>query len=216
VKWLHPTELDSHEFPAANQPIVRAVQLPDCYLITPEPAPGLFDDFLSSLDLALQRGIRLVQLRAHSLDEQSYIRLAKSVLQHCREHGARLILNRDPGMLERVDADGLHLTTTRLQALTARPVPQDKWLATSCHNREELLQAARIGADFAVLAPVQATRSHPQATPLGWQQFAGLAELAQMPVYALGGMTEEDLEIAWQHGAQGIAAIRGLWQEPGN
>ncbi|MGD8999968.1 MAG: Nudix family hydrolase [Granulosicoccaceae bacterium] len=216
VKWLLPAELDSHDFPAANQPIVRAAQLPDRYLITPEPDPDLIDDFISSLDLALQRGIRLVQLRAHGLDDTAYIRLAKAALTHCREHDARLILNREPGVLEHVDADGLHLTTARLQGLTSRPVPHDKWLAASCHNRDELLQAARIGADFVVLAPVQATRSHPQITPLGWQRFAGLAEIAQMPVYALGGMAEADLETAWQHGAQGIAAIRGLWREPDN
>jgi 8-oxo-dGTP diphosphatase len=33
-----------------------------------------------------------------------------------------------------------------------------------------------------------------------------------MPVYALGGMREADIETAWQCGAQGIAAIRGLWR----
>jgi 8-oxo-dGTP diphosphatase len=32
-----------------------------------------------------------------------------------------------------------------------------------------------------------------------------------MPAYALGGMAPADLAQAWRHGAQGIAAIRSLW-----
>jgi len=40
-------------------------------------------------------------------------------------------------------------------------------------------------------------------------------EWTWVPVYALGGMTTADLERAWQRGAQGIAAIRGLWGDPG-
>jgi 8-oxo-dGTP diphosphatase len=211
VKWLSAMELDSHDFPAANRPIIRAAQLPDRYLITPAPDPGALQAFLANLEHALQQGIRLVQLRAHHLDDAAYLRLAEDCLARCREHGARLILNREPAALEQVDADGLHLSTSRMQDLTVRPLPANKWLAVSCHNHEELLQAARIDADFAVLAPVQATASHPETPPLGWQQFARLAELAEMPVYALGGMALADLETAWQHGAQGIAAIRALW-----
>ena len=44
-----------------------------------------------------------------------------------------------------------------------------------------------------------------------WQQFSELVEDCTMPVYALGGVTEEDMKSAWSHGAQGIAAISALW-----
>ena len=85
-------------------------------------------------------------------------------------------------------------------------------MAASCHNASELAQAARIGADFAVLSPVLTTRSHPQATPLGWRRFAELVTPAAMPVYALGGMQPSMVAQAWQQGGQGIAAIGGLWE----
>ena len=84
-------------------------------------------------------------------------------------------------------------------------------LAASCHNAADLQQAQRIGADFAVLSPVLPTQSHPEATLLGWQSFAEQVAAATIPVYALGGMTMNQLPQAWQSGAQGIAGIRGLW-----
>jgi 8-oxo-dGTP diphosphatase len=74
------------------------------------------------------------------------------------------------------------------------------------------LHARRVDADFIVVSPVRATLSHPGVSPLGWEGLKALAELASLPVYALGGTTSADLELAWQHGAQGIAAIRALWE----
>lgn len=85
------------------------------------------------------------------------------------------------------------------------------WLAASCHDADELRMAAQIGCDFATLAPVAATASHPQAEPLGWSRLAGLSAHASLPVFALGGLSHGNLDQARQHGAFGIAAIRAFW-----
>ena len=55
------------------------------------------------------------------------------------------------------------------------------------------------------------TKSHPGAAHLGWEQFAKLAASSAIPVYALGGLQQEDMEQAWQHGAHGIALLRQAW-----
>jgi 8-oxo-dGTP diphosphatase len=47
---------------------------------------------------------------------------------------------------------------------------------------------------------------------LGWDVFQGLVEKVNVPVFALGGMTLEQEEKAISAGAQGVAGIRGLWQ----
>jgi thiamine monophosphate synthase len=73
-----------------------------------------------------------------------------------------------------------------------------------------LRQAERIGVDFVVLSPVLATHSHPKARPLGWSHFGRLVDETNLPVFALGGMKPADLVEAKQHGAHGIAAIRGF------
>ncbi|NCA91611.1 MAG: thiamine monophosphate synthase, partial [Gammaproteobacteria bacterium] len=72
-------------------------------------------------------------------------------------------------------------------------------------------RAAALGLDYALLSPVMPTASHPGAPHLGWEDFAALAEAAALPVYALGGLGPGEVEHAIQHGAQGVAAIRGLW-----
>ncbi len=210
IAWVEPHSLLEYTFPVANLPIVTAARLPSRYLITPEPGTD-WDGFLLGLERCLNSGVTLVQLRARRLSRREYDELARRVIALCREHGARLLLNADPSADTVMAADGVHLTAARLLALKHRPLPTGQWVAASCHNRHELIHAARIGVDFAVLSPVLPTRSHPTAETLGWERWEQLVESAPFPVYALGGMRDEDLPLAYSRGAQGIAAIRSIW-----
>ena len=105
---------------------------------------------------------------------------------------------------------GVHLRAAQLRELRERPLPRSAWVGASCHDAEELALAVRLGADFATLAPVCATASHPGAMALGWERFAALAADAQLPVYALGGVGPDDLQRARDAGAQGVAGIRAF------
>lgn len=209
LRWVAPERLRELDFPAANVPIVTAVSLPDQYVITPEPGA----DFLDRLDRVLVRGARLLQLRAKALPEADYLELARTVCAHTRACGAQVLLNADPALVAAAGAHGVHLDGQRLGALAARPLPHDLWVAASCHNAAQLAQAVRIGADFVVLGPVLPTASHPGAPSLGWERLHTLTETTALPVFALGGLRVDDLTRAWEAGAQGIAAIRGFWEE---
>lgn len=210
LEWVSPDDLGEFAFPAANIPIIRALQLPDRYLITPDP-DGDIPGFLAHLAGALERGISLVQLRAKQLSAQDYRQLALTVAGMCRQANVRLLLNCAPQLVPELGAHGVHLTGHRLMQLQQRPLGSGYLVAASCHNREEVLHAGRLGLDFIVVSPVRATPSHPGAAAIGLGGLQSLCELAAMPAYALGGMQESDIEAVWRCGAQGIAAIRRLW-----
>ncbi|RKR02486.1 8-oxo-dGTPase [Kushneria sinocarnis] len=210
VRWVEVGDLERYPFPEANHPIIRAVMLPRHYLITGEEEDEA--RFEQKLDRALEEdGIRLVQLRAKTLVDERWQQRAEQALALCRRHGARLMLNGDPALLEQVDADGIHLTSTRLMGLDRRPIAADKWLAASTHDQSQVNQAALIGCDFITLSPLRETPSHPGAITMGWHDFQKLVEHAVMPVYALGGVTRHDCDRARAVGAQGIASIRDYW-----
>ena len=210
LKWLLPHEMEATNFPAADRPVITALQLPDRYLITGDD-PQQPEQFIQRLQQSLESGIRLVQLRAHDLDAQHYRQLATKALACCRQHGARLLLNRGANELDGLEADGIHLTSSQLMQQQRRPVGSDKVFGASCHNREELARAQRLDADYVLLSPVLPTASHPDTTPLGWKRFSEWVSEVNLPVFALGGMEIEQLAQAKQYGAQGIAAIRAFW-----
>jgi 8-oxo-dGTP diphosphatase len=129
----------------------------------------------------------------------------------CERYGARLLLNSALCQVLAPLAHGLHLTSTDLRALKIRPLGRDWLIAASCHDAREIEQAARLALDFIVLGPVLPTPAHADASTLGWTGFTDLVRRAPLPAYALGGLGPAHLPLAWRSGAQGIAAIRGLW-----
>jgi 8-oxo-dGTP diphosphatase len=214
VKWIAVDELASYNFPLANIPIIKAVQLPDRYLIT-----GKFDsqdEFINKLIIAMGKGIKLVQLRIKndSLTSDEISSLIKKSSELCARGNARLLLNVPQEYLGAIDIskvkfDGFHVDSRMLNKLSSRP--EGSLFSASCHSLDELCKAKQLGADFAVLSPVQETTSHPGTEPLGWQKFSDIIAGCTMPVYALGGVSETDMKTAWSHGAQGVAAISALW-----
>ncbi|WP_462321122.1 Nudix family hydrolase [Halochromatium sp.] len=211
LDWMTPQQMDPSSFPAADRPVISALRLPSRYLITGTD-PTQPDAFIRRLEQALSRSqLRILQLRAPGLGANEYAKLARRCAEVCRQANAQLILNCDADLAGRLPGDGLHLTETRLSALDERPQTDKPLIGASCHGTEGLAKAAALGLDYALLSPVQQTRTHPDATPLGWSTFAKLVDQAGLPVYALGGVGEADLDRAISHGAQGIAAISGFW-----
>ncbi len=210
IRWVSPKDLKKYRLPPADYPIVSALTLPPIYQISPEPDSDL-ELFIHGLEESLQSGVTLVQLRTKKAPQPLVDELARRVAGLCRSYQARWLYNGDPERALVLGADGVHLTTERLMNLDDRPLPEDFLVGASCHCREELDQAFRINADFAVLGPVNKTVSHPEREPLGLKNFNSLVETAGLPVYALGGMKSDDLETVWQMGGQGVAMIRSGW-----
>lgn len=213
LAWLDPAAMDPAAFPAADRPIINALRLPALYLIT-GPDPSRPEDFIRRVGLAIDRGVRLIQLRAHEIGDADYASLARALHPLCERGGARLLLNRGPDAVPGVPRHGLHLSGRQLRDLHARPGGSEELIGASCHDSDGLVRAARLGLDYALLSPVRRTATHPHVQPLGWDTFAGLVDPVPLPVYALGGLGRADLAEAIAHGAQGVAAIRGLWPPP--
>ena len=62
---------------------------------------------------------------------------------------------------------------------------------------------------------VVVTAGHPERPPLGWTRCAALVDGVALPVFALGGMQPELARAARQHGGQGVAVMRGVWNPAG-
>ena len=207
VRWVEPADLDDYQFPAANRPIVNAALLPQRLLITGTAEP---QEYVEKVAQAVNRGAEGVMFRANALDDASFADTA-ATLQAGLIQARFLTLNCSIKMAEKLRADALHLNRHRLQELQDRKQFSGRWLSASCHSREELQMAVEKGVDFVLLSPVKETSSHPGDAGMGWDRFADLLAECPVPVFALGGMGEEDLALASNAGAQGIAAISAWW-----
>jgi 8-oxo-dGTP diphosphatase len=165
--------------------------------------------FLERLKAKLRDGLSLIQLREKNLARDDLRKLAIQVVTMAHASGARVLLNGDIDLVREVNADGVQLTGEQLAELKERP--DVNWCGASCHDAQEIHRAEALGCDFVLLSPVLPTKSHPSAPPLGWESFAVMAADSSIPVYALGGLTHQDMQMAWQQGAHGISLLRQAW-----
>jgi 8-oxo-dGTP diphosphatase len=210
LAWQHANDVSVGPMLPANFPVVRALGLPALYAISNAKELGV-EEFLGRLEVALQKGLRLVQLREKQLSRDELLELARRTVALAHEYDARVLLNGNAHLARTAGADGVHLDGSQLASLKERP--DAAWCAASCHNADELSRAQELDCDFAVLSPVLPTQSHPGAPVLGWANFSSIIAGASIPVYALGGLSVSDMETAWRHGAHGIALLRQAWPE---
>lgn len=213
IEWTPIHELGRRKFPAANQAIVSAVMLPSLYVITPD-LREYGEDFFVLTERLLCAGLKVLQFRATRIRADTRARVAASLASLCRDSDCLLLLNDTPGMAVQSGAGGVHLNSARLLQMNQRPLDSTHVVGASCHNRTELMQASTLRMDYVLLGPVRHTASHADAITLGWKKFEALARSTPLPVYALGGMRPDDMNLARAAGARGLAMIGGIWSAP--
>ena len=208
ITWQHTAALTVTPLLPANSPVLRALLLPAEYAISCASEMGEAR-FLESLQRRLAAGLRLVQVREKALGSTALARFVGRVVAAARPHNARVLVNGDADVARATGADGVHLTEEQLTTLESRPA--FGLVGASCHSTKSLRRAEALEIDFAVLGPVRATPTHPDAALLGWDGFCAIAAGAAIPIFGIGGLTRVDFDAAWSHGAHGLAMIRGSW-----
>lgn len=208
--WQDPRAIRVAPLLPANTRVMRALELPGVYAITCAEDIGE-DAFLSRAERVLGGGVRLLQVREKTWERARREAFAARIVALAARAGARVLWNGNADDARRLGCAGVHWTSQALASATSRP--HDLIVGASCHTHADVMRAGALDVDFAVLGPVCATPTHPEATPLGWAGFAQAALATRVPIYALGGLASGDLDEAVAHGAHGIAMRRHAWPE---
>ena len=208
LSWQLATETMVSPMLPANAPVLKALSLPTSLGITRAWESGV-DVALRQLHVALERGLRLVQVREKSLDHSARKIFAAQVMRDASAVGGIVLINSDIELATSIGA-GLHLPSGALMSAKSRP--DVEWCSASCHDSVELEKARELGLDFVLLGPIRFTPGHGTSHEMGWNKFADLVRDYSLPVFALGGMRAANLDEARRHGAHGIAMVRGAWE----
>ena len=163
------------------------------------------------LKQAAQAGVKAVQLREKDLTPVELFRMAEDVQDCCSRYGTKLLINDRADVAAAVGAAGVHLTEHSMPAAAARRILGDEALiGVSAHHEEGVRAAEGDGADFVMLGPVFQSPSHPRVPPLGLHAFEKLVSQTRVPVFALGGVTPENVAQCLAAGAAGVATISAI------
>ena len=208
-EWQTPGRYTVAPLLPANTRILSALDLPLVYGIT-NAEDSDEQAFLARAGRALEGGLRLVQVRDKTWPLARRLSFAQSIVALAHRHGARVLWNGTAEEARHAGCDGVHWTSATLVAASSRP--RDLLAAASCHTAADIAHAGTLDLDFAVLGPVAPTPTHASALPLGWAEFARLAQSTRVPMFALGGLAASDLRTAIDAGAHGVALRRAAWR----
>lgn len=206
INWVDISDLYNHELLPTMKAFIDSITLPKKYWITPS-SNHTSTAWIEKFEQKLNTDISLIQLRSKNVLDELFV---TELHNKCRQNGIKLMLNTPHKSFNEAHCDGWHITTQEMMGLSTRPCADDKLLGASTHNLDEALKAQELGADFVVISPVQATQTHPDSQPIGWERATEVVEKLNIPVYLLGGMGLKDLDKAIKLGAQGIAGVSAL------
>ncbi len=153
-----------------------------------------------------------MQVREKGLTTNELYSLACELRKLTSDFRANLIINDRIDIALAVEADGVHLGWQSLSFnITRKLIGFKKLIGVSTHNRQEALQAQDSGADYITFGPVFETPSKAGLIrPIGPEAIRNLKTEVKIPVIALGGINENNVESVLENGADGIAVISGI------
>lgn len=121
--------------------------------------------------------------------------LVQKIAAVCKQQKLPFWVANDIALAQRVGADGVHFPEWAFRGGNVFPPIDPGWIVfASAHNIPAIKRAEILEADALLLAPVFATASHPDRQTLGISGFSKLAAATNLPVYALGGISHENLK----------------------
>ena len=170
--------------------------------------------FIDTISLALKGGIKTVQLREKGLATHELYSLACELRKITSDFKANFIINDRVDIALAVEADGVHLGWQSLPfGIVRKLLGFEKLIGVSTHNRQEALQAQEYGADYIMFGPVFDTPSKAGLLkPTGVEEIQKLKNEIDLPIVAVGGINEKNVESVLNGGADGIAVISSIMQ----
>jgi len=184
------------------------------YAVTPDALDTA--RLLDQVGAALQGGARLVQYRNKSDDSTLKLEQARALNALCIEHSAALIVNDDVAIAAASGAAGVHLGRDDGSLADARAaLGRGKLIGISCYDDlGRARAAAQAGADYVAFGSFFPSRVKPGAVRASVALLEGAKRELELPIVAIGGITSENGGALVRAGADALAVISALFDEP--
>jgi thiamine-phosphate pyrophosphorylase len=191
------------------------IQLPRLYAILDLATFADTDSMLAAAAELLAGGVTLLQYRNKNGSARQMFDEARRLRSLVGER-ASLFMNDRTDLAVAAECAGIHIGQDDLSPEAARLVIGPKlWLGVSTHNPEQLKDADTTSADYLAIGPVFSTSS--KAKPdlvVGLEGVRSARALTRKPLVAIGGITRQNARSVIDAGADAVAVIADLCNEP--
>lgn len=168
------------------------------------------EDFLRRVEKIAANHPKGIILREKDLNEKEYKKLAEKVLQICNEYHVPCILHSSVDAAIELGVENIHLPFHILREIDENTKEQFKIIGASCHSVEEAQEAERSGCTYITAGHVFVTDCKKGLAPRGLEFLQNVCKSVSIPVYAIGGISSENMDAVREAGAAGACVMSGL------
>ena len=165
---------------------------------------------------AIAGGIDIVQLREKTDKESEVINTGRKLSTLCQKSNIVFIINDDPYIAKKVNADGVHLGQEDIKKYpvdkTREIIGKSKLIGLSTHSLEEVENANNLDINYIAFGPIFKTKTKKYF--IGTKNIPKVLEISKFPVFFIGGINSSNIKEILGLGAKNIAMIREITQSP--
>ncbi|MDP6858331.1 MAG: thiamine phosphate synthase [Verrucomicrobiales bacterium] len=171
------------------------------------------EDIAIKAELICDSGISMLQLRAKNHGPERILEMAKVIRPICSKYKVPFIINDYPEIAAEVSADGVHIGQNDGKLEEARKLAGNcKIVGRSTHCPEQAQKAHEEGADYIGFGPLYPTATKPGRPAIGLNEIALVHDEVPLPIFCIGGITEQTLPEVLSAGAQNVVIVSNLLQ----
>lgn len=171
------------------------------------------NSFVETIEMAIKGGARIVQLREKETPDDVVVNLGKAIINVTKRYGVPLIINDSPELAKEIGADGVHLGGEDASIEQSRTLlGSEAIIGVSCYNQiERGINAVRSGADYVAFGTPYNTPTKPDREPTSIEILNQAVKLINIPIFAIGGITKDNVKPILKTGVDGIAVITSVF-----
>lgn len=168
------------------------------------------NNFSDQIEMIASAHPKAIVLREKDLSEKEYEQLARQVMQICQKHGIQCILHNFSNVAIALGAVAVHMPLPLLQKMTPQEKSHFQIIGASCHSLEEAKEAQDLGCTYITAGHIFLTDCKKGLPGRGLPFLEEICKTVRIPVYAIGGISSQNIESVRKTGAAGACIMSGF------
>ena len=182
------------------------------YLISPNKITSKF--FYNDLaEVFKSKRISFFQLRLKNTNNKKKILIGKKIKKICKKYNVKFLINDDPILTNKLDADGCHLGQKDMIINDARKIIGNKIIGVTCHNSIKLAKnAIKSKANYLAFGAFYSTKTKKTKFHATTKILKKVKKITNIPIVAIGGINSSNYKNLLLNKANFLAISGYIWK----
>ena len=181
------------------------------YLISPNKIKK--NNFFTNLDLVLStQKVNFFQLRLKNETNKNKLLIGKKIKKICKKYKVKFLVNDDPRLAKKLNADGCHLGQKDMNISRAKKIMGNKIIGITCHNSIKLAKSAiEDGANYLAFGAFYSSKTKIVKYKASLSILTSVKKITSLPIVAIGGIKFNNYKKLLLNKANFLAISGYIW-----